>query len=633
MQILDVAIYSYHGDFRSVPLEPKKVNIIVGPSGTGKSAIGRIIEYCLGRGDFMIPSPGPMDERVEWYGVRGQIGNEQFFVARKNPKSIGTLYSTYFKIGGKFDIPKEIKRPNTSIEDVARTLSGRLGIIPDLKLPWPSYLRPQQVSIKESLAFCFQYQDEIQSTKTLFHYGKDSFWEQIIRNTLPYFLGAVSDEKARFNFDLLQTEREINGLKSKIDESDAIKGKGVTRARQLITEAKNAGIISEDTIPKTIEEHALILRRIAEWSPTEAFLKGRDNLDELQENSIKLRNQLMKLDEEISIVTSYRSDFSSYESSIKQQKSRLRSFHLFEELNGESKICPLCSKELDKNLPVIEVIKNSIKDLTVKLKDVSSETSTFDVVLDELKKKKEALMEQLEENFEDIKAILNQHRDIKQKYDDNMRRARISAKSAFWLDSVNVAQDEELHQKVQEKIYLRDRITEEINPTIVRNNVETILIGIDNTINDWARRLKLELSEYTVGLNPDTFQLELKNQPRGSKITTSAGENWMGYHIITQMALHKYFNAKNRPVPNFSFFDQPSQVYFSTEKKDWDYNKVNNLYNFIFEIEQQNALQMIIIDHVNFKQNPLFSQHIRKEFTLEERFVPDKEWPKRTDVR
>jgi hypothetical protein len=630
MQILDVVIYSYHGDSRSIPLKPKKVNIIVGPSGTGKSAIGRIIEYCLGRGEFMIPSPGPMDDRVEWYGIRGQIGNEQFFVARKNPRSIDTVYATYFKIGNEIDVPKEIKRPTTSIKEVARTLSGRLGIIPSLKLPWPNYLRPQQVSIKESLAFCFQYQDEVQSTKTLFHYGREDYWDQILRNTLPYFLGAVSDDKARFNFDLLQIERELNVLKNKIDEADVIKGKGVIRARQILTEAKSAGLISEDESPKTIEEYVLALKRIATWTPAEMFLKGRNNLDKLQENSIKLRNQLIELDKEIDIVTSYRLDFTSYENDIKQQKSRLRSFHLFEELNGESEICPLCSKKLDETLPIIEVVKNSIKDLTVKLKDVSSETSTFDIVLDDLKKKKETLEEQLEENYEDIKAILSQHKDIREKYDDNMRRARISAKAAFWLDSVNTIQDEELYQKIQEKNYLKDRISEEINPVLVLNNVKPILSGIDNTINEWARTLKLELSEYTVGLNPETFRLELKNQNSTSKITTSAGENWMGYHLITQMALHRYFNKKNRPVPNFLFFDQPSQVYFSTEKKDWDYNKVNNLYNFIFEIEDQNALQMIIVDHAHFKQNPLFENHISKEFSLEEKFVPDKDWPKRT---
>ena len=44
-----------------------------------------------------------------------------------------------------------------------------------------------------------------------------------------------------------------------------------------------------------------------------------------------------------------------------------------------------------------------------------------------------------------------------------------------------------------------------------------------------------------------------------------SGENWVGYHLIGHLALHKWFALQKRPVPRFLFLDQPSQVYFPPE--------------------------------------------------------------------
>ncbi|MGG1950442.1 DUF3732 domain-containing protein [Ralstonia solanacearum] len=44
-----------------------------------------------------------------------------------------------------------------------------------------------------------------------------------------------------------------------------------------------------------------------------------------------------------------------------------------------------------------------------------------------------------------------------------------------------------------------------------------------------------------------------------------SGENWMGYHIATFLAIHEYIakpERANLPVFNFLVIDQPSQVYF-----------------------------------------------------------------------
>lgn len=50
MQIRELVLYGYNGKVRHLPFALGKVNIITGRSKSGKSAIGDIIDYCMGWG-------------------------------------------------------------------------------------------------------------------------------------------------------------------------------------------------------------------------------------------------------------------------------------------------------------------------------------------------------------------------------------------------------------------------------------------------------------------------------------------------------------------------------------------------------------------------------------------------------
>jgi Protein of unknown function (DUF3732) len=52
----------------------------------------------------------------------------------------------------------------------------------------------------------------------------------------------------------------------------------------------------------------------------------------------------------------------------------------------------------------------------------------------------------------------------------------------------------------------------------------------------------------------------MQSRPMGS------GENWVGYHVLAHLPLHKWFRQKNRPVPGFIIFDQPSQAHYPPER-------------------------------------------------------------------
>src|SRR5215475_14117503 len=84
MQILEIVLYSHHGQKRVLPIKPGRTNIVTGKSATGKSALIEIVDYCLGRGACNVPE-GCIRDKVAWFGLRLQFPTGQVFIARQSP--------------------------------------------------------------------------------------------------------------------------------------------------------------------------------------------------------------------------------------------------------------------------------------------------------------------------------------------------------------------------------------------------------------------------------------------------------------------------------------------------------------------------------------------------------------------
>ncbi len=91
-----------------------------------------------------------------------------------------------------------------------------------------------------------------------------------------------------------------------------------------------------------------------------------------------------------------------------------------------------------------------------------------------------------------------------------------------------------------------------------------------------------------------------------------SGENWVGYHVLAHLALHRWFRLKNRPVPGLIIFDQPSQAHYPPDKdqegsidvlSDEDQTAVLKLFKLISSAATQLApnLQIIVMDHADLK--------------------------------
>ena len=173
--------------------------------------VGDIIDYCLG-GDSCNIADGVVRDNVAWYGLLLQFEHERVFVARKNPdKGQQTTGVCYIAIGEKIEAPDNCDfSSNTNV-------------------------------------YCFQGQDEIAAKNFLFHHQSDDFITQAIKDTIPYFLGAISEEALTLENERSILKRKLTLEKRKLEENRNLMGGGSERAISLIGEARQAGLIDAST--------------------------------------------------------------------------------------------------------------------------------------------------------------------------------------------------------------------------------------------------------------------------------------------------------------------------------------------------------------------------------------------------
>ena len=131
---------------------------------------------------------------------------------------------------------------------------------------------PLQAGISHALIYCFQHQTEIDSNRHLFHKQSEPWLPQAIKDTMPYFLGAVTEDYVAGMAELRRLRRELRELKRKREEYEAVKGQGVSVARGLLAEATDLGLRIGQPVPETWDAYMQVLQGL---KPCEFYPRGR----------------------------------------------------------------------------------------------------------------------------------------------------------------------------------------------------------------------------------------------------------------------------------------------------------------------------------------------------------------------
>ncbi|TXN36569.1 DUF3732 domain-containing protein [Methylobacterium sp. WL7] len=509
---------------------------------------------------------------------------------------------------------------NTTVDAVEKFLAAAVGISENEHRPPVGQTRaPLEANIRHALVFAFQDQDEIDSKKVLFHRQQDNFIAQSIKDTLPYFLGAIDEDRLLKQAQLDAARRQLRQLERQLREADDLDTSSFPRARGLFEEAKQVGLIDERLTASTYGSVIAALRDATRDDIVRDELlvgDGADALADLRNERQGLRAELENIKAELRSTRLFNSESTGYEREAKEQRARLSAVGLFKKSDHEGQHCPLCESRLETPIPSVRQVARSLRDIAEQLNAVEAENPRLQLRLVSLQREEEQIENRLRENQQLITARVRENEILKVQQDNFIIQARTIGKITQYLETASSAQDgSALHRQVEAA---RSRVTlleQELDVEIVRERIEAYLNIIGRYMTDYSvdldlehkgSQLRLDIKNLTVVA--DTLDGPVPLQRMGS------GENWVGYHVLAHLALHKWFRLKKRPVPAFLILDQPSQAHYPPERDadegsivalpDEDKTAVYQLFALIAQVADELAphLQIILMDHADLKE-------------------------------
>ena len=550
------------------------------------------------------------------------------FISRRLPDP-GRNSSTdvHYVVGQQVALPRADQlMQTTNPTALVGLLAAHAGIGQNRHDPPPGQTRqPLQAGIAHALIFCFQHQTEIDSNRHLFHKQSDQWLPQAIKDTIPYFLGAVDDDYVTRMAELRRLRRELRRVERKLAEYNAVRGEGVTVAKGLLSEATDLGLRAGQPMPEAWDACLQALRDLSQTAAVpdeeQVAVEGGE-FRRLQAERDELTQELRVTRDQLEAARALAMDRQSFSHEAHAQVLRLKSIELFDAQHEDSNrhtACPLCQRVLPTEdvAPSIQDVQNSLAQLEAQVRHLEDRAPQMQAVVTGLEEKKAEIKSRLRDNKERLEAIQRENARLQDYRDQNARRAHIMGRVSLYLESVPQLEDSsELQRQVADLQAQVNALEKGLSNDTVEERVQSALSIIARDMNAWAADLQLEHAELPLRLDlrrltvvADGFDGPIPMDQMGS------GENWVGYHLITHFALHRWFVNRNRPVPRFIFIDQPSQVYFP-EDEDWqrqengtpgigeDRQKVERMYRLAYDVAQQlgHQFQIIVTDHANINQ-------------------------------
>ncbi len=617
IQILDIVVYSINGERRVLSLRPGEMNIITGDSKTGKSALISIVDYCLGSSSCAVPE-GVIRNNVAWYGVRLWDGAAQHFVARRSPGPGRTTTSdAHYMVSTEIALPEATAlSATTNIDSVVERLTAIVGIGLNLHEPREGQTRdPLSAKLRHALAFVFQPQNEISQPGFLFHKQSDNWVAQSIKDTLPYFLGAVDDDFVAKKARLKELRRELRDRERALARLEAITGGGLGGAAPLIAEARDVGLLPAGSAPSTWDEATEVLRAATAEPPEEQLIRYEASTEQaelagLNDARNQLREQLRRQEDELRAMRSLLADEDGYSTEATHQVSRLSSLGIY--MSSDAGCCPLCDQPTRERVPSFLQLQAELNRASAQLRSVAKHTPGLEALVVEQESRVAETRRLLRENRATMEALRRSDDRLMQLRDGATRRAHVLGRISLFLETLpQVADSSDLRREVAELQREIEKLEDDLSDEKLQERLDSILSVIGLRLTAWADRLELEHRG-----NP--FRLDLRRLQVVADAETGpipmdrmgSGANWLGCHLIAHLALHTLFVTKGRPVPRFLFLDQPSQVYFPAERdvggsmsvlEDEDRLAVIRIFELIRDVIAQLSpgFQVIITEHAD----------------------------------
>nr|MDP2192612.1 DUF3732 domain-containing protein [Rhodoferax sp.] len=646
MKIKSIHIYSHDGQRRDLQFRLDGINIITGRSSTGKSALSEIIEYCMGRSTFNVPE-GVIRDKVAWFAVIYQFPQEQVLIAKPTPNTGNSSGSTVMlRRGAQLAAPAFEELKVSSDDDAVVALLSRLLGIPENKtdVAIEHSRASYDANIKHTHYYLFQKQGIVANKDQLLYRQNEQFQPQAIRDTLPLLLGVSSSLRYELEGKLRTAQRDLR-LNAKLleqarDAIDTSQHKGIG----LFSEAKTVGIITQ--ADQNVGANSVVdaLRTALQWKPASTPEDDGFRISSLEEELVQMRKERREVQTKIDAARQFSKRAVGFQSEAAEQKDRLSSIRALPKNSqtGEWQ-WPFCEENLAMTSPIAQVLLGELASLEVEMDIVAGQRPKLEAYLGEQQGKVQLLVDAIKNKEMELSAAIATNEVIAQMGTRNNAAARVVGRISLFLE--NLLPNEELAAREAEQRRLKFKV-EELEKNIGADDSNERLTSILNIISAQMSRYILafeaEFSEFPSRFDLTHLTVVIDRPDRPVPMSrTGGGENHLAYHLAALLALHHFAARNNRPIPQFLLIDQPTQVYFPSEKlykeadgsvqkteADADLVAVRRLFELLLEFTQKDVpgFQIIVTEHANLRDQWFQDALVEQPWTKPPALVPEN-WP------
>lgn len=642
MQLRSIILYNHSGEQQVLDFELGRLNIVTGTSQTGKSALLDIVDFCLGRDEVTLPI-GPITRTVAWYAVILQLADTRAFVARKAPlPGRKSVTNAMLELGADLEpLGFADLQVNADSQTVRDQLGRRIGI-GDTAADMPgSGARPLAANLGHAALLCLQNQDEVASKRLLFHRQGEDGVRPALRATLPYFLGAVPENQAARQQELLAARRAMRRAQAELKVAEDLNRDVDVRLQSLLREAAARGLLdaadTEGLVTDRQSAVAVLRQAVGVAAPIggqlDAEVRGREL--ELEDLRGRLRRQLREAADERKLLEDLSREESGFTAALGRGVSRLHAIDLVPDSASSADGCPACGSRLEEPDPQVADMRQVLSELRGQLDSVRTARPRREQALRQLQEH----TAQLRQNLRGVEGALSTLAEA--------RAARANARNtaeeqaftrgridAYLAQLAGPGPGGDLH-RLRTAVAMARRVVEALEAELDSQDSDDRLTHSLNYLSAdmtrWADDLKLEHGRRLVRLDLKRLTVVTDSDEGVAELMRiGSGKNWVGYHLVAHLALHQYFVAHRRPVPAFLMLDQPTQPYYPSDVaksrgqvQDEDRNAVLRLFELMHKVvaDLNGGFQMIVSDHANLPET-WFQDCVRYNWRDGEALIP-----------
>jgi hypothetical protein len=640
VQIESIGIYNAAGESRLVSFH-QGLNILTGWSGTGKSALLDIAEFCLGRRQATYPE-GALTDVVAWFSITVEHAGTRVFVARPAPpRGSRSTQQAMIKVGvGGVEVTASELEVNADTDTIREQLTRLLGMPGhDVRISTP-YRSPLETTIAQALFYCFQAENEITNKSVLFHRATELGEAEAIRDTLPYFLGAAELNTVALRRQLDEARRDLRRAESRLARRSSATERLDAEVVALVTQAQALGLLAAAQVDA--ESDPIVLLQEAAAVNVDDDIELGDAPEQYRvtrERQRELVERLLRAQEQAALVRRFSAQRQLFETEVDEQRARLQTINLLPEPASHARSaaqadsCPLCGSALPHDDVDAKALHASVEDLNQRLAQVADLEPRATAQLQAIEAEIDAVRADLREVGRELATLAASEVALQEARDVSRRRAYLQGMIAAYLETARAGDDDAALER--EVTALRARV-DELDALVdldeQRQRVASMLQYVSRDMTRFAQALRLEHSEDSVRLDAERLTV-IADTPTGPIELARMGSqaNIVGYHLVAHLALHRWFVQQRRPVPRFVFFDQPTQPFYPDEVRtfadeeisDEDRTRVAELFVLLRDVAAElEELQIIVPDHANLPDD-WFQQAVVENWRDGEALVPE----------